>query len=124
MNKNLNDKWINAMKIGASTGCHQRPERSFFYKDFQFPVCARCTGVIIGYIISFIIIPFKRANLKLSVLLCIPMLADWAAQRAEIKESTNIRRLITGFLGGLGIMRLYFTIIHSIYFLIKSKLKH
>lgn len=27
-------------------GCHRRPERSFFYKGRQFPICARCTGGI------------------------------------------------------------------------------
>ena len=41
--------------IGNHSGCHQMPERSFFYKGKQFPVCARCTGVIIG---------FRRAGLK------------------------------------------------------------
>lgn len=33
---------------------------------------------------------------------------DWGLQEAEIKESTNRRRLLTGFCGGLGLYSLYF----------------
>ena len=36
------------MRAGAATGCHQLPERSFFFRQYQFPVCARCCGVLIG----------------------------------------------------------------------------
>jgi uncharacterized membrane protein len=28
--------------------CHQRPERSFFWGEHQFPVCARCTGLYLS----------------------------------------------------------------------------
>lgn len=28
--------------------CHQLPERSFFWGDRPFPVCARCTGLYAG----------------------------------------------------------------------------
>ena len=47
-------KWIKYMKYGKILGCHQKPERSFFYKGYQFPVCARCTGVVISSIISVV----------------------------------------------------------------------
>ena len=29
-------------------GCHQMATRSFFFKGFQFPLCARCTGILVG----------------------------------------------------------------------------
>ena len=45
MNKK-DEKWVSLMEYGHKIGCHQMPERSFFYKEYQFPVCARCTGVI------------------------------------------------------------------------------
>lgn len=52
----INDKqWIRLMEIGDSLGCHQMPERSFFISGYQFPVCARCTGVIISAIIATIV---------------------------------------------------------------------
>ncbi|RGF93239.1 DUF2085 domain-containing protein [Ruminococcus sp. AM54-1NS] len=40
------------MKLGASAGCHQRPDRSFFFHGWQFPVCARCTGVLAGQLVG------------------------------------------------------------------------
>ena len=36
-------------------GCHCRPDRSFFYKGKQFPVCARCTGELAGILAALII---------------------------------------------------------------------
>ena len=50
--------------IGNHSGCHQMPERSFFYKGKQFPVCARCTGVIIGQSVALIIGIFKDISFK------------------------------------------------------------
>ena len=43
------------MEFGKKMGCHQIPERSFFFKGYQFPVCGRCTGVIIGEIVTIIL---------------------------------------------------------------------
>ncbi|MDO4343813.1 MAG: DUF2085 domain-containing protein [Eubacteriales bacterium] len=95
--------WTNCMKIGAALGCHQLPERSFFYHGYQFPVCARCTGVLIGTILSpvfFYNIWFP--TIYQGIVLCAPMLIDWILQYKGIKPSKQVRRLITGFLGGSG----------------------
>ncbi|MBQ8964984.1 DUF2085 domain-containing protein [Ruminococcus sp.] len=92
--------WVSAMDLGGRCGCHQRADRSFFIRGWQFPVCARCTGVLIGHIIAF------PPGLKFSfspwaaVCGCEVMLADWTLQRLGIKESTNSRRLVTGIIGG------------------------
>ena len=80
------------------------PERSFFIKGYQFPVCARCTGVLIGYVAAPIIHFFVGTSVFLCITGCQIMLVDWLIQYAEIKESTNIRRLITGIMGGYGVM--------------------
>lgn len=105
-----NQLWIRFMEVGARLGCHQMPERSFFLKGYQFPVCARCTGVIISSIVATIVF-FKK---KISYIICIimsgVMLADWMLQYLKIKESTNRRRFITGLIGGFGYstLHLYF----------------
>lgn len=102
--------------LGNYSGCHQMPERSFFYKGKQFPVCARCTGVFLGHLLAILlllggkIIPRKPAATLLGI-----MGADWGIQEAGILESTNKRRLITGFCGGLGLFSLYFYTLRTIF---------
>ena len=45
--------------IGDNSGCHQIPERSFTIKGYTLPICARCTGVVIGQLITMIFLFFK-----------------------------------------------------------------
>ena len=87
--------------------CHRMPERSFFYKGKQFPVCARCTGIYIGYV-AVIVFAVLRTNLPLiwSLILIVPALLDGFTQAYCRRESTNILRLITGILFGVGISSL------------------
>lgn len=99
--------WMNLMDFAKCTGCHQKPERSFFYKDWQFPVCARCTGVLIGQITAYIAFLKKKKPIKTSLIFCVAMFTDWLVQHLKIKESTNIRRIITGILGGFGFSIIY-----------------
>ena len=47
--------WAFFMRLGNRCGCHQIEERSFKIKGWQFPVCARCTGILTGQIIGIII---------------------------------------------------------------------
>lgn len=105
------------MRIGRWSGCHQLAERSFFVNGYQFPVCARCTGVFVGYIICLSTF-FLLLNLKIALAGCFIMFLDWFIQYKEWHESTNIRRFITGVLGGYGILSIQIlcirTIIHAI----------
>lgn len=101
---------------GNASGCHQLADRSFFYKGKQFPVCARCTGVFLGHfsaIILFVLkkqIPLKKCCFFMGI-----MGIDWGMQETGIKKSTNIRRLITGYLGGLGLFSIYGFIIKHLW---------
>lgn len=99
--------WIRLMETGQRLGCHQMPERSFFYKGYQFPVCARCTGVILSAL-GAVILFFKR---KIPIWVCIAMsgvmLVDWLLQYFKILPSTNKRRLATGLIGGFGYSTLH-----------------
>lgn len=102
------------MNIGAYS-CHQIYERSFTYKGYQFPICARCTGIFIGQIIGFIFILFGFGiNLLWSILLIIPMAIDGTIQLIKIKQSNNIRRAITGFIAGIAYINLLFNILEII----------
>lgn len=96
------------MEVGKKLGCHQMPERSFFYKGYQFPVCARCTGVIISAIFALIIFIKCKLPIKVCVMMSSVMLIDWSLQYYGIRESTNERRLLTGLIGGFGYSTLHF----------------
>ena len=96
--------WIKLMNIGSRLGCHQMPERSFFYKGYQFPVCARCTGLINGYFLGVLIYFIKDLNWKNAIILCIPLLLDGGSQYLNWRISNQVLRLITGILCGIGIM--------------------
>lgn len=110
---------------GNHSGCHQMPERSFFYHGKQFPVCARCTGATIGQLIAIVtnvtwMISLHKSGKEhkapwfLSIWFTATSLAimgaDWSIQEVGIKESTNPRRLVTGIFGGYGVFNSYFII--------------
>lgn len=104
--------WIKLMDMGHLMGCHQMPERSFFLRGYQLPVCARCTGVIIGEIIEIFLIYLKtNINLTIAILMLCIMGLDWGVQYLKIRQSTNLRRLITGISGGIGLTYIYYRLI-------------
>lgn len=88
--------------------CHRKPERSFFFRGHQFPVCARCTGFYIALVLYFIYtyyfyVDYNPLLLTIAVLLLVPAGIDGTTQLFELRESNNILRLITGLMGGLGL---------------------
>ena len=89
--------------------CHRIPERSFHYKNHQFPVCARCTGFYTGLIVFLIYNYFFPVNYTLnlfiiSIILLIPVGIDGFTQLLGFRESNNNLRFITGFVGGIGLI--------------------
>ena len=88
--------------------CHQIPERSFHYKNKQFPVCSRCTGVIIGatiYLIMFLIfnIPYTFQYLLISFIIMVPLIIDGGTQYLQLRVSNNLLRFFTGLFFGIGL---------------------
>jgi uncharacterized membrane protein len=93
------------MRLGSKTGCHQMNDRSFSFKGYQFPVCARCTGLLFGQIIGFLLsLFFIKCEIRL--LLCLAVFStlllgvDGLGQLKKLWTSTNPRRFITGILCG------------------------
>ena len=77
--------------------CHQLQDRSFFYHGMQFPVCARCTGIYLGFLLlGPIITVFTYGNMYLNILLILLLVIDGTLQLYNICKSNNIRRLISG----------------------------
>ncbi len=91
-------------------GCHQMPERSFFISGYQFPLCARCTGIVLGHIVGIITAPLITFSF-FNIFLIIPMAIDGTLQYFTNYRSNNFKRILTGFLYG------FFTMSTIIYFL-------
>lgn len=92
---------IMLMRFGHWTGCHQLSERSFYIKGFQFPLCARCTGIVAGYLFGTAMFLCKvYIPLEICVAGAVVMFFDWYIQYIGLLPSTNIRRFVTGLLCG------------------------
>lgn len=102
--------------VGASV-CHQIPSHSFIYENFQFPLCARCTGLYVGSLIGllYFITQGKRKAVpdRWYRYLLLVFFVAWAGDgfnsfindlmnRTILYETSNVTRLITGF--GMGLV--------------------
>ena len=108
--------WIKSMLLFQHYwGCHQIPARSFSAYGYQFPLCARCTGILAGEIaVIFILIAGYRISVIATISWMLPLIIDGSLQLLYVKyESTNLRRFITGALFGMGIGFLLFRIIET-----------
>lgn len=83
------------------------PERSFFWKGKQFPVCVRCTGIHIGYL-TFPLFLFSVFTLNIwwTIGLILPTYIDGLTQAFFKRESNNFIRVTTGLMAGIGGMSL------------------
>ncbi len=88
-------------------GCHCKKERSFCFRGVQFPICARCTGELVGIIIFFCFCAWYRPTLGMTVLLMIPLVIDGFLQFFTSYESTNGRRFMTGLFFGYAFASLF-----------------
>ena|ERR1022692_3111677 len=87
--------------------CHRKPERSFFWKGKQFPVCARCTGVYIGCLtLPVFLFSTFTLNIWWTLVLIIPTLLDGWTQAFFKRESNNVIRVTTGIFAGVGMISL------------------
>ena len=92
------------MRLGAMTGCHQMNERSFSCKGYQFPLCARCTGLLLGQFAGLLLVAFFVWDIKLlfglAAISTLLMGIDGIGQLKNLWRSTNLRRVFTGVLCG------------------------
>jgi len=87
--------------------CHGIPDRCLTIRGFPFPICARCTGLLIGVAAGFLLpatghLPSIVA-IGLALLLVAPLLVDGLTQLVGLRHSTNSLRIVTGAMGGLGV---------------------
>ena len=88
-------------------GCHCLPDRSFYWHGEPFPICARCTGELVGMVLGAIVCIFWRPAVWIALILMVPMVTDGLIQLKTSYESTNPRRFATGLLFGYALMSLF-----------------
>ncbi len=86
--------------------CHGEDEKCFTVFGRKMPICSRCLGVYLGMIFGVILGFFMDLEnhggllFILTVVVLIPFTLDGLLQELNVLESTNTRRLTTGFLVG------------------------
>ena len=106
MEKNTTGNYAQKRHIQL-TFCHRKPERSFFWKGKQFPVCARCTGIFLGYFsFPFFLFDIFAINIWWTLALILPTYIDGWSQVFLDRSSNNFLRFTSGFIAGIGIMSL------------------
>lgn len=94
--------------FGKRPLCNLKAERGIHFGSFVFILCYRCTFLILGGVISFFIMYFKKVKIHyfyiiFSILFSLPCFFDGILQLTTTYESTNYIRATTGFLAGFGI---------------------
>lgn len=94
-------------------GCHCKKERSFRFHKKQFPICARCTGELIGIVVGSMGFIFYHPAIHITLLLMIPMVIDGFIQLWTSYRSKNWLRCSTGILFGYALITIF--VISAIY---------
>jgi uncharacterized membrane protein len=124
------DSWLGKAKWIGYALCHQMPDRSFFAHEHQYPLCARCTGMYLGFVTGAIFLVLRRRTkaarlppepiVALLVGFIIIMGIDGVNSTISIipgapqlYHTTNVIRLITGTLYGLALSALFPPVFNS-----------
>ena len=90
----------------GSVVCHQLPERSFYWGQWQFPVCSRCTGLYLSGLIGlaawiavrkwrgFSLRVEPRVAIVILATASLPTLLSVATAAAGMWDASNIGRAL------------------------------
>ena len=99
--------------------CHRMKSRSITIKGYTLPLCARCTGILAGYLFfPFIMVFDMNFPLWLGILLNLPMVIDGWTQKRKFRMSNNSLRLSTGIVSGLGQSMIIVSVSQSIIYIL------
>jgi uncharacterized membrane protein len=118
--------WEKARIIGYAL-CHQLPERSFFIHEHQSPLCARCTGMYLGFSIGLIFLIMRRRThaARMPAAAIIAVLIGFITIMGidginstisiipgapQLYHTTNVHRTVTGTLFGIAMCLLFFPV--------------
>ncbi|HAE85271.1 MAG TPA: hypothetical protein DCG78_02020 [Anaerolineaceae bacterium] len=107
--------WNKLLAVGSAV-CHQDPAHSFYVFGRQMPLCARCTGMYLGALLSLALhfrqgklggIPPRKVLIPLGLLFLLfaldglNSLASSLGTSWNFYQTTNLTRLVTGTGAGL-----------------------
>ncbi len=94
----INLKWMTDI-----VPCHRMKSRSLTIKGYTLPICARCTGILLGYLFfPLLFVLDLYFPLWLGIFLNFPMVLDGWTQKRKVRMSNNPLRLTTGIVSGFG----------------------
>ncbi len=89
--------------------CHQTPERSFYLAGYPLAVCARCTGLYVGFAAAVALYPsitsLKRTHTperKWLFIAAAPLAIDFTLGFLGVWGNSHVSRLLTGAILGAG----------------------
>jgi uncharacterized membrane protein len=98
--------------------CHQLPERSLQYGGRALPVCARDTGLFVGFTVclAVLLLAHRRSapryptwpKILVLAIFILPTFFDAVTSYAGLRESSNAVRLVTGAFAGTCVAALLF----------------
>ena len=114
MQQKLVNGWGSLKSI--TLGCHGIPDRCLGWRGYKMKVCSRCFGSTLGHVFSFVLFVFDSLpSLYFGLFFIVIMLIDWSLQTFVKIPSTNVRRVITGFFGGLGVGVIFWSVVNQIF---------
>lgn len=106
--------WAGLVYSVYSPVCHQAAGRSLLCFGQPLAVCARCTGIYMGFGLGLVLYPFLRGWRRISlpssrvfVIVSTPIVLDTAANFLGLWKNTTAVRLTTGVLWGI-VLPFYF----------------
>jgi len=118
--------------IGFSV-CHQIPQRTLLFGKIYMPVCSRCSGIYIGFLVSiiFLFLVFRKKESELPpvyIIICaavfiLSMIIDGILSYFGVYSTNNAIRLITGYLFGAGTAIIIYPIFIYQYYRLSQKKK-
>ena len=118
--------WEKARLVGYAL-CHQLPDRSFFIHEHQSPLCARCTGMYLGFFIGLVFLIARRRthSARMPTTAIISVLIGFITIMGidginstisiipgapQLYHTTNVHRIVTGTLFGIAMCMLFFPV--------------
>ncbi len=105
--KSRSSPWTGLAYFVYKSVCHQIRDRSLSCFGQPLAVCARCTGIYLGFLVGLGIYPlvrgWRRPNLpsgRVFFLISSPIVLDTAASFLGLWDTSNAIRLATGIIWG------------------------